>query len=109
LPKEFNLDDYQYSEEHITFDEFLRYQPLKNDLDPAASFDGALFRHEGDQWVHIAKLSAANIWTLFTDRDGSLRIRNGYQVDGRLGYFHCAQMHNAHRTIIVDGLDLNNF
>lgn len=109
MPKEFNLDDYQYSEEHITFHEFLRYQPLKNDLDPAASFNGTLYQHDGAQWDHIVKLSAANIWTLFTDRDGSLRIRNGYQVDGRLGYFHCAQMHNAHRTIIVDGLDLNNF
>ena len=109
MPKEFNLDNYQYTEEHITFDQFLSYAPRKNHLDPAASFDGTLFRHEGEQWQHIMQLPAASIWTLFTDEHGSFKIRNGYQVAGHLGYFHCDRMHNAHATIIVDGVTLNNF
>ena len=109
MPKEFNLDNYKYEELHITFDEFLRYGPLKNSFDPAASFNGTLYQHDGAQWQHIAQLPAHNIWTLYTDEHGALKIRNGYQVRGRLGYFHCEQMHNAHGTIIVDGLDLNNF
>ncbi len=109
MTKEFNLANYQYTEEHITFNEFLQYGPLKNDLDPAASFNGTLYRHEGEQWKHIMQLPSANVWTLYTDDHGAFKIRNGYQVKGRLGYFHCRVMHNAHTTIIVDGLDLNNF
>jgi hypothetical protein len=107
--KEFNLENYQYTEELITFDEFLKYGPRKNTFDPAASFNGTLFRHEGEQWQHIVQLSSSNIWTLYTDTDGSFKIRNGYRVDGRLGYFHCDRMHNAHGTIIVNGVDLNSF
>lgn len=107
--KEFDLNNYQYTEEHITFNEFLKYGPQLNHLDPAASFNGLLYQHRGEEWDHIVQLSAASIWTLFTDGDGQLKIRNGYQVRGRLGYFHCAQMHNAHGTIIVDDLNLNNF
>lgn len=109
MTKEFNLADYQYAEEHITFNEFLRYGPLQNTFDPTATFNGTLFKHEGEQWQRIVSLSAANIWTLY-EEDGVLKIRNGYQVRGRLGYFHCEHMHNAHRTIIVDDVpaaDLN--
>lgn len=109
MSKEFNLANYQYTEEHITFDEFLKYGPRKNTFDPAASFDGTLFRHEGKQWDHIVQLPSSNIWTLFTDEHGAFKIRNGYQVNGRLGYFHTDHMHNAHGTIIVDGVDINNF
>lgn len=102
--KEFNIDEYQYTEEHISYEDFLRYGPLKNDLQPAATFNGTLFLHQGPEWEHIATLSAANIWTLY-EEDGVLKIRNGYKVNGRLGYFHCNRMHNAHGTIIVDGVD----
>ena len=109
MSKEFNLENYQYTEEHITFNQFLNYGPRKNHLDPAASFNGTLYRHEGEQWQHIQQVPSANLWTLYTAEDGSFKIRNGYQVNGRLGYFHCDNMHNAHGTIIVDGLDLNNF
>lgn len=109
MTKEFNLANYQYTEEHITFNEFLKYGPLQNEFNPAAAFNGTLFEHVGPQWEHISALSAANIWTLFKDENGQLKIRNGYQVRGRLGYFHCAQMHNAHGTIFIDEIptDLN--
>jgi len=109
MTKEFNLENYQYTEQHITFNEFLNYGPRLNHLDSAASFNGTLFRHEGAQWNHIAQLPSSNIWTLYTDDHGAFKIRNGYQVRGRLGYFHCDNMHNAHVTIIVDGIDINNF
>lgn len=109
MTKEFNIDNYQYTEEHISFEQFLSYQPRKNHLDAAAAFNGTLYQHDGDQWQHIMQLPAAVIWTLYTDESGALKIRNGYQVRGRLGYFHCDLQHNAHGTIIVDGLDLNNF
>lgn len=101
--KEFNLDNYKYVEQHISYEDFLGYGPLKNHLNAAATFNGTLYVHEGDQWQHIMQLPSASIWTLY-EEDGVLKIRNGYQVRGRLGYFHCANMHNAHGTIIVDGV-----
>lgn len=109
MTKEFNINNYQYTEEHITYEQFLGYRPRKNHLDPDAAFNGLLYQHDGDQWQHIMQLPSAKIWTLYTDESGALKIRNGYQVRGRLGYFHCENMHNAHGTIIVDGLDLNSF
>ena len=48
MTKEFNLANYQYTEEHITFDEFLKYGPLQNSFDAAAAFNGTLFKHEGE-------------------------------------------------------------
>jgi hypothetical protein len=111
MPKEFNLDDYQYVEEHITYADFLRYGPQKNHLDDAAAFNGTLYQHVDAQWDHIVQLPVGLIWTLYRAEDGLLKIRNGYRVDGRLGYFHCAQHHNAHGTIVVidDGLEDLNF
>lgn len=108
MSKEFNLDNYRYVEEHISYEEFLRYLPQKNHLLPGARVDGTLYEHDGEQWQHIMQLPSASIWTLF-EEDGVLKIRNGYQVRGRIGYFHCKNMHNAHGTIFVDDVpaDLN--
>jgi hypothetical protein len=101
MTKEFDLNNYQYTEDHITFDQFLGYRPIKNPFaDDGSSFNGTLFLHQDEEWQHIVSLSAASLWTLY-EEEGVIKIRNGYQVNGRLGYFHCEQMHNAHGTIVV--------
>lgn len=99
---EFNLDNYQYTEEHITLNQFLQYLPQQNKFNSAAAFNGTFYQHQGEEWQHIMQLPAANIWTMYVDDEGATKIRNGYQVRGRLGYFECRHMHNAHATIIVD-------
>lgn len=105
MAKEFNIDDYQYTEEHIDFSQWLQaYQPQPNEFDHEARLSGLLLEHEGDQWVEVMKTSAANIWTVFHDDQGKLLMRNGYQVRGRIGYVLCRTRHNAHGTIFVDGL-----
>lgn len=105
MAKEFNIDDYQYIEEHIDFTQWLQaYQPQPNEFHHEARLSGLLLEHEGEQWVHVMKTSAANIWTVFHDDQGKLLMRNGYQVRGRIGYVICSRMHNAHGTIFVDGL-----
>ena len=105
MPKEFNIDDYQYTEEHIDFSQWLQaYQPQPNEFLDDARLSGLLLEHEGEQWVQVMKTSAANIWTVFHDDTGKLLMRNGYQVRGRIGYVLCRRMHNAHSTIFVDGL-----
>ena len=105
MAKEFNIDDYQYVEEHINFSQWLQaYQPQPNEFVPEARLSGLLLEHEGEQWIHVMKTSAANIWTVFHDDQGKLLMRNGYQVRGRIGYVIGGRRHNAHGTIFVDGL-----
>ena len=104
MPREFNLDDYQYVEEHISFNQWLTgYRPNKNHLNPDATFDGMLYQHAGPEWGHIIQLTVHQVWTLY-EEDRTLKIRNGYQVPGRLGYFHCPNFHNPQQTIIVDNV-----
>lgn len=105
MSKEFNLDDYQYVEEHITFTQWLQgYQPQPNAFVEGARLSGLLLEHEGDQWVEVMKSPVAFIWTVFHDDQGNLLMRNGYQVRGRIGYVLAKNQHNAHGTIFVDGL-----
>ena len=102
--KEFNLNNYVYSEDHIDFSQWMQaYQPLPNEFRHGARLSGLLLEHEGDEWTHVMKSSAAYIWTVF-EEDGVLKLRNGYQVRGRIGYVLTAKMHNAHGTILVNGL-----
>lgn len=104
MPREFKIDDYQYTEEHITFDQWVNgYKPNKNHLDPDATFNGTLYKHAGAEWDHIVQLHIQEIWSLY-EEDGILKIKNGYQVPGRLGYFHCPVYHNPQQTIIVDNV-----
>jgi hypothetical protein len=103
MPKEFNLENYKYVEEHLLYSEWLaRYQPQQNHLIPHAKFTGTLFEHDGPQWEYIRAIPVQELWTLFRDEDGRLLIRNGLAVRGRLGYFLTGVRHNAHGTIIVD-------
>lgn len=105
MAKEFNIDDYQYTEEYIDFSQWLQaYQPQPNEFREEARLSGLLLEHEGEEWQHVMKTSAANIWTVFHDDSGKLLMRNGYQVRGRIGYVLCNRMHNAHGTIFVEGL-----
>lgn len=105
MPKEFDINNYQYTEEHIDFSQWLQaYQPQPNAFMEDARLSGLLLEHEGDQWVEVMKTSAAYIWTVFHDDQGNLLMRNGYQVRGRIGYVLGARMHNAHSTIFVEGL-----
>ena len=105
MPKEFNIDDYQYTEEHINFSQWLQaYQPQPNKFKDDARLSGLLLEHEGDQWTEVMKTPAHHIWTVFHDDQGKLLMRNGYQVRGRIGYVLCDRIHNAHGTIFVEGL-----
>lgn len=110
MPKEFNIDDYQYTEERIGFSQWLQaYKPQPNLLNHDAKFSGLLFEHHGEEWDFIVKQPNQLQWTLYRDdEDGKLYIRNGLRVKGRVGYFYGHQMHNSHATIIVDGVSEAN-
>ncbi len=102
--KEFNLNNYQYVEDHLSFSNWLSsHRPQKNHLDPEARLNGFLYEHEGDQWDHIVQLPTETFWTVY-EENNQIKIRNGYQVRGRIGYVITSVPHNAHRTIIVDDL-----
>jgi hypothetical protein len=105
MAKEFNIDDYQYVEEHVTYEQWAAsYLPQQNHLNPDAKFAGTLFEHSGEQWDFIVRQPNQQQWTLVRQEDGTLNIRNGLAVRGRLGYFFCERLHNSHGTIIVDDL-----
>jgi hypothetical protein len=101
MAKEFNLDNYKYVEQHISYEDFLKHGPLKNHLNEVSPYGGTLYGTTGEDLKHILQLPVHNVWTLF-EEDGVLKLRNGQQVRGRLGFFHCENMHNAHATIFVD-------
>ena len=104
MSKEFNINNYQYVEERMSFSEWLTsHEPNKNHLDPEARFNGTLYEHEGEQWEYLVQLPTETFWTLY-EYNGQLKIRNGYQVRGRIGYIVTKHPHNAHRTIIVDDI-----
>jgi hypothetical protein len=102
MPKEFNIDDYQYTEEHLGYSEWARgYLPKANHVNSAAKFGGLLFEHQGPEWDFIVRQPNQQQWTLIRDDEGQLLIRNGLAVKGRLGYFFTEHMHNSHATILV--------
>ena len=104
MPKEFDINDYVYTEERVDFSQWLQgYKPLPNTFNEDAGFSGLLYGTSGPEWDYVMSQSAANIWTLF-EEDGQLKLRNGYQVRGRVGHVLSKNMHNAHGTIFVDGV-----
>lgn len=105
MAKEFNIDNYKYEEEYLSFRDWAQaYKPKANHLKSDAAFGGLLFEHEGEQWDYVVGQYNQLQWTLYRDEDGTLKIRNGMQVRGRIGYFICSTMHNSHATLIVGGV-----
>lgn len=104
MAKEFDLNNYQYTETVLTLSEWLQsYKPQPNEFDHEARFSGLLYEHDGEQWEHVVGQHNQYQWTLFEDEDGTLKIKNGLVVRGRIGYFLCKVMHNSHATFLVKG------
>ena len=102
MPKEFNIDDYQYTEEHLTLSQWLQgYKPEPNEINHDARFSGLLYEHEGAEWEHVVSQYNNKQWTLYREDDGKVYIKNGLRVKGRIGYFLSKNAHNSHATIIV--------
>lgn len=105
MPREFNIDDYQYMETLIPQEVWLQsYKIQGNHLLPTARFGGLLYEHDGAQWEHVVSQYGNLIWTLYREDDGQLYVRNGLRVKGRIGYFIGRAAHNAHETTIVTGV-----
>ena len=103
MSKEFDLNNYQYIENVVTFNDWLRdYKPQPNTFNDAAPVNGLLHEHDGAQWDHVVRQRVHNLWTLFKDEAGVLKIKNGLVVRGRLGYFLCEVQHNPHVTFVVN-------
>jgi hypothetical protein len=106
MTKEFNLDDYQYVENVVTFNDWLRdYKPQPNTFNDEARFDGLLYEHQGDEWEHVVSQPVHNLWTMFQDEAGTFKIKNGLVVRGRVGYFVSEVQHNPHQTFMIADVD----
>ena len=72
----------------LTEDEwFDTYKPIKNHIDPTASFDGCMFETYGEELEFIEKQKELYIWTYGDGDDGGTYIWNGFHVVNRIGYF----------------------
>lgn len=102
MPKEFNIDDYQYTEERITLSDWLQaYKPQPNEINHEARFSGLLYEHDGAEWEYVSSQFNQSQWTMCRADDGKLYVKNGLSVNGKVGYFVCMNMHNSHATVIV--------
>jgi hypothetical protein len=103
MSKEFDLNNYQYVETLMTVDEWLRdYKPQPNKFNEEARFNGLLYEHDGlTQWEHVVSRPIHNVWTLFQDEGGALKVKNGLVVRSRIGYFLSEVQHNPHQTFVI--------
>lgn len=106
MSKEFDLNNYQYTETLMTVDDWRRdYSPQPNKFNAAASFGGLLYEHQGEEWEHVVSQPIHNVWTLFKDEGDVLKIKNGLVVRDRVGYFLSEVQHNPHQTFVVTDVD----
>ena len=76
----------------MNFDEWFDFfQPIKNQYDNGASYDGALFETYGNELEfvkHAAKTKPETVWTIVESSESdSLYLLNGFRIVNRLGYF----------------------
>jgi len=63
------------------------YKPMKNPLDPYASFDGYMFETYGDEVALVKNQDPNRIWMYGDGDDGEGHIWSGWGYINRLGYF----------------------
>jgi hypothetical protein len=73
----------------MTEDEWYeKYKPIKNHLDPNASWNGEMFETYGEEIEFVKSTPDNFVWTLL-DVDGESIITNGQSWVNRMGYFVC--------------------
>lgn len=72
----------------MTEDEFFeRYEPIKNDNDSSAAYDGCAFDpREYHEYVTNNDVEPDNVWTIMEDDDGDLCISAGWSFVNRFAY-----------------------
>ena len=77
----------------MTFEDWLQtYKPIKNHLDPHASFqdesgEGIMFETYGDEVAFVKQQDPRHIWMYGDGDDGGSYIWSGWGFVNRLGYF----------------------
>lgn len=72
----------------MTEDEWFKtYKPMKNPIDPNASFDGYMFETYGNEVELVKNQDHNRIWTYGDGDDGGMYIWNGWSIINRIGYF----------------------
>jgi hypothetical protein len=73
----------------ISFEDWANiYKPIRNHLDPHASFSGAMFETYGDEWEFVKATPADRVWS-YVSEDGDW-IVPGRRFVNRIGYFIAA-------------------
>lgn len=71
----------------MKYDDFWdKYEPITNDLDDNASYDGCMFETYDEELAFVKKQPKAHIATLI-EVNGEQYIISGFHLVNRLGYF----------------------
>lgn len=71
----------------MTEDEWYeKYKPIKNHLDPNASWNGEMFETYGDEVEFVNNQPDKNVWTWICGDDGGTYLSSGHSYVNRLGY-----------------------
>ena len=71
----------------MTYEDFLdKYEPVKNNIDPNAAFDGYMFETYGNELTMLHAQPDNHIWTII-EGDNGLYLASGYHSVNRIGYF----------------------
>lgn len=72
----------------MDFDEwFETFDPVTNNIDNNASFNGCMFETYGDELNFVQETDDNHIWTYGDGDDGGTYIWSGYSFVNRIGYF----------------------
>lgn len=71
----------------MTEDEWYeKYKPIKNHLDPNASWNGEMFETYGEEVEFVNCQPHENVWTWLSGDDGGTYLVSGHYFVNRLGY-----------------------
>ena len=62
------------------------YRPIKNHIDPNASWSGTMYETFGDEVDFVWKYDETHVWT-WVDTDEGTFITAGFHLVNRIGYF----------------------
>ena len=81
-----------------------RYKPIRNVLDPNASWDGIMYETYGDDFNLVVKYPNEQIWTYCDGNDGTYLYAGLYLAD-RIGYFICEEKWGDENIQVLVSLD----
>ncbi len=88
----------------MTEDEWYeKYKPIKNHLDPNASWNGQMFETYGEEIQFVNSQPDENVWTWIDGENRGTYLTSGQSYVNRLGYLICSvPWTDGYQCIVID-------